>query len=47
MADLGYAVSEQSLTTNITVYTLTMGEDTVRMVVARRGADTLVTLSQM
>ncbi|MEJ2357889.1 MAG: hypothetical protein P8Y13_07405 [Deinococcales bacterium] len=47
LADLGYAVSEQSLTTNITVYTLTMGEDTVRMVVARRGADTLVTLSQM
>ena len=47
LGELGYAVSEQSLTPNISVYTLTMGEDTVRMVVVRRGADTLVTLSQM
>ena len=47
LGKLGYTVSEHPLTTNITAYTLTRGDETVRLVLARRGGDTLVTFSQM
>lgn len=47
LAELGYSIQEQSLTSNITAYTLTQGDESVRMVIARRGPDTLVTLSRM
>ena len=47
LGQLGYTVEEQPLTSNITAYTLTKGEENVRMVVVRRGGNTLVTLSRM
>ena len=47
LGELGYTVQEQPLTNNITAYTLTQGEENVRMVVVRQGTNTLVTLSRM
>lgn len=45
LAALGYAVVEHPMTSNIAVYTATRGDETVRLVIVRRGNDTLVTLS--
>lgn len=45
LADLGYTVTEEAITSNITVYMAAQGNETIRMVVARRGGDTLVTLA--
>ncbi|HKI56328.1 MAG TPA: hypothetical protein VKB31_04190 [Trueperaceae bacterium] len=43
---LGYTVTEQPLTSNITVYIASQGNETIRMIVARRGdSTTLVTLA--
>jgi hypothetical protein len=42
---LGYTVAEDSMTSNITVFTATKGDEMVRLVFVRRGTDTLVTLS--
>lgn len=45
LTSLGYAVAENSMTSNIAVLTATKGDETVRLVIVRRGTDTLVTLS--
>ncbi len=42
---LGYTLAEDSMTSNITVFTATKGDEMVRLVFVRRGTDTLVTLS--
>lgn len=42
---LGYTVSEQPVTTNITVFVASHGDETIRMIIARRGSTTLVTLA--
>ena len=47
LAELGYAVSEQPITSNIAVYTVTQGDETIRMVVLRTGTNTAVTLTAL
>lgn len=43
--ELGYVVSEQNVTSNITVFTATKGEERVRVVFTRGSGSTWVTLS--
>ena len=45
LTSLGYTIAEDSMTANINVLTATKGDEMVRIVIMRRGTDTLVTLS--
>ncbi len=47
LADLGYTITEEPVTSNITAYTLANGQETLRMIVARSGGDTTVTLTHL
>jgi len=47
LAALGYDVSAETVTSNIEAYTITQGDETIRMVVARKGTTTAVTLTAL
>lgn len=47
LAELGYTLTEEPITSNITVYTATQGDETIRTVIVRKGADTTVTLTAL
>lgn len=47
LAQLGYSVTEEPITSNIAAYAVSLGDENLRMVIVRRGGDTVVTLTKL
>lgn len=47
LAELGYTVTAEPISSHMVAYTLSLGDETLRMVIVRKGSDTAVTLTAL